>query len=103
MIYLKNTQTTVKIPKQINSIFTDYKLRIVNNLTNKEVILDVVDKSTANLFYTFDVDLILQTGEYKYEVLYDGEIKTNGLMIVGDYSKDKTQYQTDNTIKTYER
>lgn len=104
MIYLKNDQTTVKIPKQINSILTDYKLRIINNLSNVVLELDVVDLSTANLFYTFNIDASnIQTGEYKYEIIGNGEIMTNGLMIVGNYKKETTQYQTETTIKTYER
>lgn len=106
MIYIKKTETSIKLPKytQINS--SKYKLELFNKLNSKKYLMRVFDLSVDKIFYTFDISEYiesLQEGEYSYKVILGEEEVSNGLLTVGEYSKEQLEYNKDNEIITYQR
>lgn len=74
-------------------------LKLVNNLTKNEVILEnIYDKQTSNLFYIIDIELPdgLIDGEYSYFLIEDDKILSNGLVQIGDYQSNNTKYNANN-------
>lgn len=102
MIYVNNLSTEVIIPKY--RVSTPYFLKLRNNLTNQELKVEVEDTTPDKLVYTFSIALgDLTTGEYTYTVLDEEEKElAEGLMMYGEFNRDRTEYQSDNNIITYE-
>jgi len=73
-------------------------LKLIHNLTKKEFELTgLEDLSRSRIWYTFDITLPegMPNGEYTY-TLYDGNVaKASGLLQVGEYVADKTNYNKD--------
>lgn len=76
-------------------------LKLVNNLSKKEYELtNLVDMNTSKLFYVFTITLPagMDDGEYSYTLLDGSKVKATGLLQVGDYKPEKTEYE-NNVIK----
>lgn len=74
-------------------------LKLTNNLSKVETILDIKDKGSTMNFYRFEINLIpnMDEGEYTYQLIEDNEILSNGLLQIGDYVAPNTEY--NNTVK----
>lgn len=83
-------------------------IKLFNNLTKREINLENLDDiQDSRMFYHFNITLPegLDDGEYAY-TLYDDEdvVKATGLLQIGDYVREDTQYtghSTDNKYITY--
>lgn len=84
MIYFK--MEMMKFPKHFNQNPT--KMKLINELTNNEIEVEVEDLSVNPHFYEFDLtDIELTNGTYRYELG-----KEVGLLQVGDYVAVATEY-----------
>lgn len=76
-------------------------LVLINCLQNKAYTIPVEDTEESRLYYVFQ-DLALETdmpdGIYNYE-LYDDDddLLTTGLMQIGEFEDNNTQYDDNNT------
>lgn len=95
MIYIDNKREKqeVYIPV-VNDISLEMRMKLVNNLTKKEVIIHVSDKNTSKMYFLFEIELpVLDDGEYTYELLDENDEKiASGLVQIGDYKPEKTVY-----------
>ena len=76
-------------------------LKLVNNLSKKEYELTgLEDMNTSRMFYTFRITFPagMDDGEYSYTLLDGSQVKATGLLQVGDYTPEKTEYE-NNVIK----
>lgn len=100
MIYY---DTEITVPCNIAKVSNEYKLLVINTVTNKEYSIDVVDSSSSEFFYTFDVaSLKLDNGTYQYYVSNGDENLASGLIQVGKIKKGKTVYDNVPKYKVYE-
>ena len=79
-----------------------FSIKLINNLTKKEVIIDnLEDSERSNMFYHFNIELgeNLEDGEYTYELINEGgKVVATGLLQVGDYKRDtniNTEYKNN--------
>lgn len=78
------------------------KLLLINSITKKEFEYSVTDLNESSIFYTFNINIpdSFDDGEYEYTLKDDGDkILATGLMRVGDYKQENTQY--NNKDKKY--
>lgn len=78
------------------------KLFIKNNITHKEFEYSVEDLNESSIYYTFNLNIpdSLDDGEYSYILKDDGDkIVATGLMRVGDYKTENTQYNNNKDNK----
>ena len=71
------------------------KLLLINNITHKEFEYNVADLNESSIYYTFNINLPeeMDEGEYNYTLKDDlDKIVATGLMRVGDYKQENTQY-----------
>ena len=71
------------------------KLFIKNGITHKEFEYNVADLNESSIFYTFNINIpeSYDDGEYEYTLKDDGnKIVATGLIRVGDYKQENTQY-----------
>lgn len=95
MIYFE--KETLQFPR--HSAETANKLVITNELTDEETTLEFVDLSQDDRYYLIDLsNLELRDGTYRYQI--GPEI---GLMQVGDYIAESTQYNEKKQNIVYER
>lgn len=109
MIWINNSTTIIKIPRHSSLSGIGCKIKLINNITKKEYILDTHYTDSDSIFmYEFQVDLPdMDDGEYIYE-LYDEEdgsltVIESGLLIYGDYQRGEvSEFQPEsNTIVQY--
>ena len=105
MIVLSKNATKITINRHKQLECT--KLKLVNNLTRKEIVYDnLVNTSESLYFYEFTVDMSqLMDGEYTVH-LFDSEnneVDYPQLAVCGDYKKTTTHYQKQNNKVVYER
>ena len=78
------------------------KLFIKNGITHKEFEYNVEDLNESSIFYTFNINIpdSYDDGEYEY-TLKDNEDKivATGLMRIGDYKTENTQYNNNKDKK----
>ena len=78
------------------------KLLLKNGVTHKEFEYSVTDLNESNIFYTFNINVPeeMDDGEYSY-TLKDNEDKivATGLIRVGDYKTENTQYNNNKDKK----
>lgn len=71
------------------------KLLLKNGITHKEFEYSVEDLNESSIYYTFNINIpeSFDDGEYSY-TLKDNEDKivATGLIRVGDYKQENTQY-----------
>ena len=94
MIIIKNKGASTQIypPKHwyAGSALT---FTLISALRNEEYTFDVTDESGLTDFFLFNIDTsAIEDGEYKYQVKEDTEIVSSGLLRVGEYKADKTEY-----------
>lgn len=81
------------------------KLKLKNNLSNQEYILDVRDAGSTMNYFKFDINLPnnMDDGQYEYELLDDNENIINiGIIQVGNYLPQKEiKYNNKDKIKVY--
>lgn len=90
------------------------KLELINNLTKQKMTFNVRDYYTSEIFFHFELMLEdnlegiktkdIVDGEYLYN-LYDGDTKVaEGLLQIGDYTKENKEYNTKEkkTYKVYD-
>ena len=68
---------------------------IKNGITHKEFEYSVTDLNESSIFYTFNINIpeSYDDGEYEYTLKDDGnKIVATGLIRVGDYKQENTQY-----------
>lgn len=71
------------------------KLILKNGITHKEFEYNVADLSESSIYYTFNINLPeeMDEGEYNYVLKDDlDKIVATGLIRVGDYKQNNTQY-----------
>ena len=87
------------------------KLEIINNLTKQKLSFNVRDFHSSNIFFHFELKLYeneegiktedMSEGEYSY-FLYDGDKKVaEGLLQIGDYTKENKEYNNEKKYKVY--
>lgn len=79
------------------------RLLIENQLTHAQYEFNVEDKLSSRLFYAFDITLPseIKDGIYQYTLYNDNEVKATGLMQIGDFVPDHTQYNTPKESNGY--
>lgn len=73
-------------------------LELINNLTKNTIKLgEIEDKLVSNLFYSFDITLPdgITDGEYTYQLIDEGKVMSTGLVQIGDYEAEKSEYKED--------
>lgn len=71
------------------------KFIIKNGITHRNFEYNVTDLSESSIYYTFNINLPeeMDEGEYNYVLKDDlDKIVATGLMRVGDYKQNNTQY-----------
>lgn len=87
------------------------KLILNNNLTKQKLSFNVRDFHSSNIFFHFELRLQdnledirvenMSEGEYSY-FLYDGDTKVaEGLLQIGDYTKENKEYNNEKKYKVY--
>lgn len=87
------------------------KLILNNNLTKVKLTYNVTDFHSSNIFFHFELKLYeneediktedIVEGEYSY-FLYDGDTKVaEGLLQIGDYTKENKEYNNEKKYKVY--
>lgn len=74
-------------------------LKLKNNATKAEIVLDVTDKSESCMYYVFDIQLEspVDEGEYTYQLFnLNDKVVATGLMQIGDYVAEHTTYNNEN-------
>lgn len=94
MVYFNDN--LVQIPRHFNENPT--KLILTNELTNSVTEIDVVNMSSDNRMYAFNIDVDLDNGTYRYNL--GSEV---GLFQVGEYVATSTEYKETRNNKVYER
>jgi len=95
MIYFENE--TVQFPR--HSAVTSDKLVVTNELTGEQNTLEFVDLSQDDRYYMIDLSEVeLKDGTYRYQI--GPEV---GLMQVGDYVAQSTEYNEKKQNIVYER
>ena len=95
MIYFENE--TMQFPR--HSTETSNKLVVINELTDEKNELEFIDLSDDDRYYLIDLsNLELKDGTYRYQI--GSEV---GLMQVGDYIAESTQYNEKKQNTVYER
>lgn len=95
MIYFE--KETIQFPR--HSVEFDDKLVLTNELTGEKTEIDFFDYSTDDSYYMIDLsDVDLANGTYRYQI--GPEV---GLMQVGDYISESTQYNEKKQNIVYER
>lgn len=80
------------------------KLKLKNNLSNQEYILDVRDAGSTMNYFKFDINLPnnMDDGQYEYELIDDNEnVISNGLLQLGDFTQNNKQYSDKKTNIVY--
>lgn len=75
---------------------------IKNNITHKEFEYNVTDLNESSIYYTFSINIpdSFDDGEYEYTLKDDGDkIVATGLLRVGDYKQENTQYNNNKDKK----
>ena len=87
------------------------KLILNNSLTKVKLTYNVADFHSSNIFFHFELKLYeneegiktedMSEGEYSY-FLYDGDTKVaEGLLQIGDYTKENKEYNNEKKYKVY--
>lgn len=74
------------------------ELKLINNTTKHEVELtELEDKKLSRYFYSFDLSFNedMEEGEWTYQLFKDGKMVANGLLQIGDYTKETIEHNTD--------
>lgn len=105
MIYVNENSTVVKFPKV--SFYEACWMKVVNQVTKKQVEWGVVDLTPWDRVYTFNLEGLvgdLEEGQYDYFIEEEGgEVISRGIMQVGDYKEEVNVYESNIEIKQYER
>lgn len=78
------------------------KLLLKNNVTHNEFEYNVDDLNESLIYYTFDINIpeSYDDGEYEYTLKDDlNKILATGLMRLGDYKTENTQYNNNKNNK----
>lgn len=95
MIYFENE--TLQFPR--HSAETSNKLIVINELSDEKNTLEFTDLSQDDRYYLIDLSNVeLKDGTYKYQI--GPEV---GLLQVGDYVVQSTEYNDKKQNKVYER
>jgi len=103
MVYLNKTNTnSINLPKYYN-VSGEFTLKLTNNL-GKEVYTfeNLINISELDYYYTFEISVSdMPTGEYNMS-LYCGEFMVlSGMVTIGNYKRDNTEYEHKNTFIQY--
>lgn len=97
MVYLNKSTESITLPKHYK-VLGEYTLKLVNNLGKQEYTFEnLTDISELDYYYTFEISVSdMPTGEYNM-TLYCGEfIVLTGMVTIGDYKREKTEYEHKN-------
>lgn len=78
------------------------KFIIKNGITKRNFEYNVTDLNESSIFYTFSINIpdSLDDGEYDYVLKDDlDKIVATGLLRVGDYKQENTQYNNNKDKK----
>lgn len=103
MVYLNKTSDSIVLPKYYKVSGT-FSLKLENNLGKQEYVFDdLTNISELDYYYKFVINVSdMPTGEYNL-ILYCGEfIVLKGMVTVGDYKREKTEYEHKNTFIQYD-
>lgn len=107
MIYLEQSTDpqTVKIPRNLQPTpGGDYVLTLENTVDRSRVSLSPARVVAAALNYVATIALpnILPAGEYSYEFRQGAAVLAVGVLTIGEYERDTTQYQAAAHYEQYE-
>lgn len=81
------------------------RLTLTNNLTNRQWELSVTDNGSNSMYWCFPAVVLpagMPDGEYTYILEDDaGRTCADGLMRIGNYTRNIVQPPTDNQFKQY--
>ena len=101
MVIIKNktVENRAFFPKNIDNGSFNHILHIHSELTQKDYEFDVVDEDVLTSYYVFDVNLSnVEDGEYVYYI----DNVACGLIRVGDFKDERTEYNKDDKVMYYE-
>lgn len=104
MIWIKNNDDLVTIPKHQIALGTEFELRLFHQLTGQEFVFDGLENTSSHSkLYVFEEDFSgLLDGTYNYYLYTDDELIENGLLVYGDFINETKEYEKNNITKAYE-
>ena len=107
MIYLQQPTEPqeVRIPRNIIPMLGgEYVVTLENTIDRSRVSVSPSEVVPTALYYTVTVELsdIMPAGEYAYELRKGAAVLAVGLMTLGDYQYQTTQYHEAVNYKQYE-
>lgn len=78
-------------------------LELTNNVSKATYSFEVTDLGNGGIFYSFDIELQdgMADGDYEYRLYEDGKEKGVGIVRIGDYKADTTQYNNHTNYLIY--
>ena len=112
MVWIDSDTVYVEFPKHVDVEINNFNLKLINNITHKITRFEgLIDKSTSELLYRFEIDVTdLEEGEYSYQIyswITDQEheepyeyVFEGGLLINGHYDReDLKEFNSENENK----
>ena len=107
MIYTNSNTNLIQIPKHIRYEGEDLhpiSLKLENNVTHEFFEWnDLKNISNRPNLYEFEIIMNIPVGEYKYQLIIDGQIVEVGLWVFGDYKKENHSYKSNKNTIQYKR
>lgn len=79
-------------------------LKLTHQVSHKVYTFEVEDSNTSVIYYNFSLrlDEDMDEGEYTYVLTDDGDNEcARGLLQIGDYRPERTEYENKKTYITY--
>lgn len=107
MIYLEQSTLpqVVKIPRNLAAVPEgDYAFSVMNTIDRTTVTVIPSAVVLGALSYTTTVALpdMMPIGEYDYELRKGGIVLSIGLLTIGDYNYERTEYDAEAAYRQYE-
>lgn len=107
MIYLEQTiePQQVRIPRNLLPLPEgEYVVTLQNTIDRSRVSVTPSQVTAAALYYVVNLELpdLLPAGEYSYELRKGSAVLAVGILTLGEYRYETTQYQAGATYTQYE-
>lgn len=102
-ITTKSQSTEIYFPKHWQPSSTALTITLKSTVRNDEKVYNVVDEDSLTDFFKFDIDTEdIDDGEYKYIVKEDDAVLSSGLVKVGVWKPENTEYNGTQEYIEYE-
>lgn len=105
MILLENNSIqSVIFPKSASISFNFYDIEIYSEVTQEEYpFKNVIDGSDSYNYFAFVLNLteLPTDAEYRYRIKHNSFILEEGLLRIGEYRNNKTQYEAEPRYTEY--